>query len=230
MTDVEVSRLPDLGSVSEPVKRQIRVGGGILDPRQMWQALPEALRKLDPRQMARNPVMLVVEVGSALTTALAIAGPSVFAWVITVWLWLTVLFANLAEAVAEGRGKAQAASLRRTRSGVTSRRLNADGSYDIVPGSSLRVGDRVVCVAGDVIPGDGDVTEGIASVDESAVTGESAPVFASRVMTVRLASTSSPRTRPGFSRLIRRAASLPPAPAGAPRTPPRTCRPRGRPR
>ena len=160
-----------------------RIGGGLLDPRLLVTSLPAALRKLDPRTLWRNPVMFVVEVGSVLTTALAIADPSVFAWSIVVWLWLTVVFANLAEAVAEGRGKAQAQALRRAREDTGARRLIgwAPGatSFDeqAVPASELRRGDVVVVEAGQVIPGDGDVVEGIASVDESAITGESAPVI-----------------------------------------------------
>jgi K+-transporting ATPase ATPase B chain len=132
-----------------------------------------ALRKLNPATLWRNPVMFVVEVGSVFTTVLAVAHPGVFAWVITGWLWLTVLFANLAEAVAEGRGKAQAATLRRSRRDTVAHRR--DGTT--VPASDLRRGDVVVVEAGQIIPGDGDVIEGIASVDESAITGESAPVI-----------------------------------------------------
>jgi potassium-transporting ATPase ATP-binding subunit len=152
------------------------VTAGAFSPRQLWQSLPEALRKLDPRAQLRNPVMLVVWVGSVLVTGLAVAQPSVFAWLIGIWLWLTVVFANLAEAVAEGRGKAQAESLRRTRAETVARRLLPDGTEELVPAPTLRVGDRVVVQAGEVIPGDGDVVEGIATVDESAITGESAPV------------------------------------------------------
>jgi K+-transporting ATPase ATPase B chain len=126
--------------------------------------------------MWRNPVMFVVLVGSVLTTVSAITEPSAFAWWITVWLWLTVLFANLAEAVAEGRGRAQAATLRATRRDTTARLL-VDGGERLVPATELRVGNRVVCEAGDVVPGDGDVVEGVASIDESAITGESAPVI-----------------------------------------------------
>jgi len=140
-------------------------------------SLPDAMRKLDPRVMARNPVMFVVEVGAVLSTVLAVGQATVFAWSVVVWLWLTVLFANLAEAVAEGRGKAQAASLRRTRTETTARRLADDGAESDVPAPELRLGDRVVVEAGQVIPGDGDVVEGVASVDESAITGESAPVI-----------------------------------------------------
>ncbi|MFP5022929.1 potassium-transporting ATPase subunit KdpB [Pseudonocardia phyllosphaerae] len=143
----------------------------------MLASLPDALRKLDPRVQARNPVMFVVWVGSVLVTVLAITDPSVFAISIAAWLWFTVLFANLAEAVAEGRGKAQAASLRATQRDTVARRLTGPGAEEQVPGSALTVGDRVVVEAGDTIPGDGDVVEGIASVDESAITGESAPVI-----------------------------------------------------
>ncbi len=149
---------------------------GLLDPTQLLRSLPDALAKLDPRSTVRNPVVLVVEVGSVLTTVLAVRDPSGFSVGIAVWLWLTVLFANLAEAVAEGRGKAQAASLRATRTETVARRRTASGAEERVPASDLRLGDRVVVEAGEVVPGDGDVVEGIASVDESAITGESAPV------------------------------------------------------
>lgn len=153
---------------------------GVFDPAQLIKALPLAVRKLDPRHMARNPVMFVVTVGSVATTVLAVLHPSIFAWAITAWLWFTVVFANLAEAVAEGRGKAQAASLREVKRDTVARRLVGDGNgnenEEEVPGSALRPGDRVMVEAGQVIPGDGDVVEGIATVDESAITGESAPV------------------------------------------------------
>jgi K+-transporting ATPase ATPase B chain len=140
-------------------------------------ALPGALRMLDPRTQLRNPVMFVVWVGSVLVTDSAIADPSLFAWLIALWLWFTVLFANLAESVAEGRGKAQAESLRRSRTETMARRLRHDGAEEEVPGTALRVGDRVVVEAGQLIPGDGDIIDGIATVDESAITGESAPVI-----------------------------------------------------
>ncbi|MET0741477.1 MAG: potassium-transporting ATPase subunit KdpB, partial [Candidatus Nanopelagicales bacterium] len=153
-----------------------RVTAGVFDPAMLLRALPLAIQKLDPRHMARNPVMFVVEVGSVLTTVLAVTDPSVFGWLVAIVLWLTVVFANLAEAVAEGRGKAQAATLRAARRDTIARRL-VDGDETKVPGTELAVGDLVVCEAGDVIPGDGDVIEGVASVDESAVTGESAPVI-----------------------------------------------------
>jgi K+-transporting ATPase ATPase B chain len=164
-----------------------RVGGGLLDPKMLWASLPDAFLKLDPRVQIRNPVMFVVEVGSVLTVYDAIVQPSIFAWTITVWLWLTVLFANLAEAVAEGRGKAQAETLRRTKRETVARRLvgwspgggSGSGSFreEPVSGTALTIGDFVVVEAGEIIPGDGDVVEGVASVDESAITGESAPVI-----------------------------------------------------
>ncbi|WP_432129550.1 potassium-transporting ATPase subunit KdpB [Streptomyces sp. bgisy082] len=154
-----------------------RVGGGLFDPGQLIASLPDALRKLDPRVMIRTPVMFVVLVGSVVTTVLAATDPTDwFGWAITAWLWLTTVFANLAEAVAEGRGKAQADTLRKAKTGTVARRVTGTGE-ERVPGTDLRVGDLVVCEAGDVIPGDGDVVEGVASVDESAITGESAPVI-----------------------------------------------------
>ncbi|MGZ8800537.1 MAG: HAD-IC family P-type ATPase, partial [Aeromicrobium sp.] len=121
--------------------------------------------------------MFIVWLGSVATTVIAISDPTMFAIGLAVWLWLTVIFGNLAEAVAEGRGKAQAASLRAARTDVTARLLAADGTETEVPGTQLRIGDKVVVEAGQVIPGDGDVVEGVASVDESAITGESAPVI-----------------------------------------------------
>ena len=136
-------------------------------------ALAGAVRKLDPRGLVRQPVVFVVWVGSVFSTVLALTDPSVFGWLIAGWLWLTVLFANAAEAVAEGRGKAQADTLRKARQTTVAYLL--DGSE--VPAADLRPGMRVVVVAGQMIPGDGDVVEGIASVDESAITGESAPVI-----------------------------------------------------
>ncbi|MFJ1542219.1 potassium-transporting ATPase subunit KdpB [Micromonospora chalcea] len=168
-----------------PDHRDNRVGGGLLDPAQLLRSLPDALRKLDPRTLWRNPVMLIVEIGALFTTVLAVTDPSVFAVAITLWLWLTVIFANLAEAVAEGRGKAQADTLRRAKQDTIATRLvgwtpgAAANAYrdEAVPAPQLRQGDVVLVEAGQVIPGDGDVVEGIASVDESAITGESAPVI-----------------------------------------------------
>nr|WP_156607154.1 potassium-transporting ATPase subunit KdpB [Auraticoccus cholistanensis] len=140
-------------------------------------AVPASFRRLDPRHLLRQPVIFVVWVGSVLSTVLAALDPSLFSVSLVVWLWLTVLFANLAEAVAEGRGQAQAASLRATRTTTGARRLSGDGTETAVPSSELRPGDLVVVEAGQTIPGDGDVVEGVASVDESAITGESAPVI-----------------------------------------------------
>ncbi len=150
-------------------------------------AVLDSFWKLDPRRLARNPVMFVVAVCAGLTTLLgfqALAGqgdaPAGFIWNITLWLWFTVLFANFAEAIAEGRGKAQAASLRKSRREVTAKKLRNPSdrpSPAPVPGSSLRKGDFFLVEAGDAIPADGEVVEGIASVNESAITGESAPVI-----------------------------------------------------
>ncbi|MGR6968086.1 potassium-transporting ATPase subunit KdpB [Streptomyces cynarae] len=156
-----------------------RVGAGLFDPKQLVKSLPDAFRKLDPRVMVKSPVMFVVWIGSVLTTVFSFTDPGDwFGWAISAWLWLTVIFANLAEAVAEGRGKAQADTLRKAKTDTVARRLLADGtSEEQVPGTELKIGDLVVCEAGDIIPGDGDVVEGVASVDESAITGESAPVI-----------------------------------------------------
>src|SRR5271170_1999865 len=162
-----------------------RVGGGLLDPKVLLKATPDAFKKLDPRVQLKNPVMFVVEVGALLCMYTAIRSPSAFNWTIVVWLWLTVVFANLAEAVAEGRGKAQADTLRRAKRETMARKLvgwQPGASPDslreeAVPGTALTLGDFVVVEAGQVIPGDGDVVEGVASVDESAITGESAPVI-----------------------------------------------------
>ena len=146
-------------------------------------AVVDSFRKLDPRTMVKNPVMFVVEVGAVLTTiqlawnALHHAGQFGFGLQITLWLWFTVLFANFAEAMAEGRGKAQADTLRKSRAETQAHRLRSDGSIEMVVSSKLRSGDIVVVAASEFIPGDGEVIEGVASVDESAITGESAPVI-----------------------------------------------------
>ncbi|MBK8867508.1 MAG: potassium-transporting ATPase subunit KdpB [Actinomycetales bacterium] len=145
--------------------------------RTAWASLPQALTKLDPRHLVRQPVVFVVWIGSVLTTILSIIHPTAFSISVTLWLWATTIFANLAEAVAEGRGKAQAATLRQTRVDTVARRLTDDDREEQVSGQDLRVGDRVVVEAGQIIPGDGDVIDGVATVDESAITGESAPVI-----------------------------------------------------
>jgi len=150
---------------------------GLFDRQILGQAAVDSVRKLDPRVQIKNPVMFVVLIGTVVTLVESIAHPSVFAWLVTVWLALTVLFANFAEAMAEGRGKAQADTLRRTRTETDARRLAPDGTETRVAAADLTVGDLVVCEAGDVIPSDGEITEGAASVDESAITGESAPVI-----------------------------------------------------
>lgn len=165
-----------------------RAGRSLFDPSIVVPALGDAVRKLDPRTMARNPVMFIVEIGAVLTTVLAIADQgssttqeNVFAASVAVWLWATVLFANFAEAMAEGRGKAQADTLRTTIAESVARVLvgerGAAGSIVEKPSTQLELGDRCVVAAGEVIPGDGDIVEGIATVDESAITGESAPVI-----------------------------------------------------
>ncbi|MCU1347619.1 MAG: kdpB [Acidobacteria bacterium] len=154
-------------------------------PKLVRRAIRDSFVKLDPRLMWRNPVMFLVETGAAFTTLLLVRGVSSFQLQIAFWLWATVLFANFAEALAEGRGKAQADTLRRAKTETVARRLvngtNSGSSGGMreeqVPASSLRKGDRVVVEADQIIPGDGTVIEGIASVNEAAITGESAPVI-----------------------------------------------------
>ena len=154
----------------------------LFDPPIVKRAIGDSFRKLNPRTMMKNPVMFVVEVGAAMTTALVVrdwvVGDHiwVFGLQITIWLWFTVLFANFAEAMAEGRGKAQADTLRKTKTETTARKIT-NGREQTVSATQLRAGDTVRVDAGETIPGDGDVIEGIASVDESAITGESAPVI-----------------------------------------------------
>src|SRR5580704_6916669 len=169
-----VSLIPKKGSRARP----------LFDPPIVKRALKDSFVKLNPRGMMKNPVMFVVEVGAAMTTILAVrdvvsgAALTGFSFQITLWLWFTVLFANFAEAMAEGRGKAQADTLRKTKTETTARRfLNGSGKTEVVAATQLRAGNIVLVEAGETIPGDGDVIEGIASVDESAITGESAPVI-----------------------------------------------------
>ncbi|MFE0173996.1 potassium-transporting ATPase subunit KdpB [Streptomyces sp. NPDC059002] len=159
---------------------------GVFQPRHLIAALPEAVRKLHPRALLRTPVLFVVAVGAVLTTLSALLHPAVFTWVIGGWLWLTVIFANLAEAVAEGRGRAQAASLRKARTDTVALRLRDNwrvgidldrASTEAVSAAELQPFDFVIVEAGEAIPADGEVVEGVAAVDESAVTGESAPVI-----------------------------------------------------
>ncbi len=152
------------------------------DPTITRQAIVDSLRKLDPRVQFNNPVMFIVEIGSAITTGVWIrellsrTGHPLFTGQVACWLWFTVIFANFAEAMAEGRGKAQAATLRKAKAETTATRVR-DGRSEVVPATSLRAGDIVRVVSGQFIPGDGEIVEGVASVDESAITGESAPVI-----------------------------------------------------
>ena len=160
---------------------------GLFDPQIIGVAAVDAIRKLDPRALAKNPVIFVTEMVSVVVTGFFIrdllTGDSspLFSGQIAFWLWFTVLFANFAEAVAEGRGKAQADTLRKSRSDTQAKRFidskNLLGGYQSINAIDLRVGDVVLVEAGDVIPGDGEIIEGLASVNESAITGESAPVL-----------------------------------------------------
>src|SRR5664280_2364022 len=190
--------VPDVQESSVPVDQEPPVPDGSPEPAMpqehttirneasmrdlIWPAIASSFRKLDPRDVARNPVMFVVEVGSVITTYYFIAGlirgsgDVAFVGQVTGWLWFTVLFANFATAMSEGRGKAQADTLRKTKT-ETLANVEVDGVIKQVKAAELRKGDVVVVSAGETIPGDGDVVEGIASVDESAITGESAPVI-----------------------------------------------------
>ena len=197
-TITTTSPAPEGASPRSPKSGQ-KAPQGAFSLGQLIAGLPGAFRKLNPKDMWHNPVMFIVEVGAALTTILAIAQPFLgaqtsggsavtlaFTWAIAIWLWLTVLFATLAESVAEGRGKAQAASLRKTRTTTVANRVSgydekadaaaANAQVDQIASADLRLGDVVIVSAGELIPGDGDIVWGIASVDESAITGESAPV------------------------------------------------------
>jgi potassium-transporting ATPase ATP-binding subunit len=162
---------------TRPPKVRTRAAAALLDPAILRRAVRGAFIKLDPRTMVHIPVMFVVEIGSVITSVEFFARPDLFVGLVTLWLWATVLFANFAEAVAEGRGKAQADTLRRSRQETFARVLRADGTTQEIPSTQLRAGDLAVVTAGQVIPGDGDVVEGMAVVDESAITGESAPVI-----------------------------------------------------
>lgn len=157
----------------------------IWDKKIIAQASIDSLKKLDPRKMLKNPVMFVVEAGAAFLTLkllISIFAPAAqlnfgFELQVTLWLWFTVLFANFAEAMAEGRGKAQADTLRKAKTETSARRLRGDGATEMISATDLRKNDVVFVEAGEFIPGDGEVVEGVASVDESAITGESAPVI-----------------------------------------------------
>ena len=179
-----------LGTASTPIRGSAMEGGasqriahGVAEARSLFdreilgQALVDSIKKLDPRVQIKNPVMFVVLVGTVVTFIESLKHPGIFTWSVTIWLSLTVIFANFAEAMAEGRGKAQADTLRRMRSETEARRLNADGSESPVAAAELMLGDLVICEANDLVPSDGEIIEGIASVDESAITGESAPVI-----------------------------------------------------
>ena len=187
----------ETGQLATKAWKTRRKGGiSIFDPKIVCSAIPASFKKLDPRVQMKNPVMFVVEIGSVITTIewirLLFAQPTptmsaaqlgverFFVLVISIWLWFTVIFANFAEAMAEGRGKAQADTLRKARSTTLAKRLagrDRSSAVQEVAAPDLRKGDFVLVEAGDVIPGDGDVIEGVASVDESAITGESAPVI-----------------------------------------------------
>jgi K+-transporting ATPase ATPase B chain len=170
-------------SLARPAIKGTRGATALLDPKILVPAIGQAFKKLDPRVMWRNPVMFVVEIVTTLTTILFIrdlvtgAHGVGFSLQINIWLWFTVLFANFAEAVAEGRGKAQAASLRRAKTEAMANRFKPDGNIESVAGTELRQGDIVIVQAGEIIPGDGEIIEGVASVNEAAITGESAPVI-----------------------------------------------------
>jgi len=160
-----------------PPKVRNRPTASLFEPSILRRAASQAFVKLDPRTMVHIPVMFVVEIGSVVTSIEFFARPDVFVGLVTLWLWATVLFANFAEAVAEGRGKAQADTLRRSRQETSAWLLKPDSSTEEIPSTQLRAGNLCVVTAGQVIPGDGDVVEGMAVVDESAITGESAPVI-----------------------------------------------------
>ena len=169
---------------SSTLRKRVQVSA-LLDAKIVMPSIGSAFRKLDPRTLIKNPVMFVLEVVTALTTIilirdLAAGGAKIaFEFQIILWLWFTILFANFAEAIAEGRGKAQAETLRRQRTETQAKLLTNSGraDYRSVPSTSLKVGDVVLVEAGDTIPSDGEVVEGIASVNEAAITGESAPVI-----------------------------------------------------
>ena len=166
-------------SPAGPPQGSVRQSRGLFDRKILGRAAVDTVKKLDPRVQVRNPVMFVVLIGTVVTLVESVAHPGIFDWSVTFWLALTVLFANFAEAVAEGRGKAQADTLRRMRSDTEARRLGPGSpeGEERIAAAELVKGDLVICEAGDLIPSDGEIIEGVASVDESAITGESAPVI-----------------------------------------------------
>jgi potassium-transporting ATPase ATP-binding subunit len=177
MTTSALPTTPDEAPGPRPPKVRTRAAASLFEPTILRKAIVQAFVKLDPRVMVHIPIMFVVEIGSVVTTIEFFGRPNLFVALVSVWLWATVLFANFAEAVAEGRGRAQADTLRKSRKETTANRIKPDGALETVPSTQLKVGDRCVVTANEVIPGDGDVIEGIAVVDESAITGESAPVI-----------------------------------------------------
>jgi potassium-transporting ATPase ATP-binding subunit len=178
VTTSSIGVTPDEGQPSETPKARVRrPAAALLDPVILRRAALQSFVKLDPRAMIRIPVMFVVEIGSVITTIEFAGKPTLFVGLVALWLWATVLFANFAEGVAEGRGKAQADTLRKSRTQTQARRLSYDGGIETIPSTQLKAGDRCVVTAGEIVPGDGDVIEGLAMVDESAITGESAPVI-----------------------------------------------------
>src|SRR5579884_1475401 len=192
-----VSKRPPRVGSREAKSRRPRRAISLFEPKIVSRAVIDSFKKLDPRNQAKNPVMFIVEVGAVVTTAewmrtlfdRSLAGDQFFVLAVTIWLWFTVLFANFAEAMAEGRGKAQADTLRRARTDTLAKRITPDSNngsgavlgpdsrWEEVTAPKLRKGDLVLVQAGDLIPGDGDIVAGVASVDESAITGESAPVI-----------------------------------------------------
>jgi K+-transporting ATPase ATPase B chain len=176
-TDKVAATVPGTPADRAGVPGGVSRNRGLFDREILAYAILDALRKFNPRAQVRNPVMFVVLIGTIVTLIEAIAHPSLFSWSVTIWLALTVAFANFAEALAEGRGKAQANALRKMRTETDGRRLRPDGAEERVAAAELAKGDLVIAEAGDVIPSDGEIIEGAAAVDESAITGESAPVI-----------------------------------------------------
>ena len=183
MTPVAPQTTPPAPSKVSLMPKKLARSRPLFDPEIIGRALIECFRKLNPMTLAKNPVIFVVEVGAAITTLFLVrdaatgAGNLGFTVQIAFWLWFTVIFANFAEAMAEARGKAQADSLRKTKTDSAAKRVTSNGKTEEVASSQLRAGDVVICDAGDLIPGDGEVIDGIATIDESVITGESAPVI-----------------------------------------------------